>query len=143
MSCDWNKSGFSISLLIDTENGTKTPRRKGRRGIPGADIAAVYNLDSGRHMFKIIPLFEDTHHDIHGDARLQYRQVAGRGGDVTPADAAMHTRTVVIRENFDPVCQPASSQDFYGSFRCNGRACDAVKIVGIAVKSSLDQLSLD
>ena len=130
-------------MLIYTENGTKTPRRKGRRGIPAANIVTVHDRNLGGNVFIIISFLEDTHHDIHRDARLQHRQVAGRCGDVTPADAAMHTRTVVIRKNFYPVCQPASSQDFYGSFSGNGGARDAVKIVGIPAECGLDQLCLD
>ena len=93
-------------------------------------------------MFIIIFFLEDTHHDIHRDACLKHRQVARRCGDVTPADAAMNTRTVVIRENFYPVCQPTSTQNFYGGFSGNGGACDEVKIVCIPAERGFDQLGL-
>ena len=102
----------------------------------------VHDRHPGRHVFIIILFLEDADHDIHRDARLQDCQIAGRRGDVTPADAAMHARAVVIRNNFCLARQTAFSQNLNGSFSGNGGAHDAVKIFGMPADHCVDQLRL-
>ena len=89
-----------------------------------------------------IPAFEDSHHRIQSNSRLQSLLIGTCGPNEASADGAMHARAVVVGDNVDAVGQTASTQYRYCGFRRDCGANDVVDLYPL-VEYFFDESTLD